>query len=362
MQDPINLHELEALARERLPQMAWDYYASGADDERCAAPQQRRVRARSRCTTACSSTSRARPRDDRARRSASRCRSLVAPTAFHRLAHQDGELATRARRGRRRHRVHPVDAVEHARSRTSSRRRAGRCGSSSTSTRIAARPRRSCAASRPPGARRSCSPSTRRCSAAASATSATGSRCRRASAIENLHAAGYARRAAADRRLRARRVLRRACSIRRCRGTRSAGCARSRSCRCSSRASCAPTTPRARSRAARPASSCRTTAAASSTRRPRRSTCSPRIVDAVAGRGEVLLDGGVRRGTDVVKALALGARAVLVGRPVLWGLAAGGRDGVARGARRAAPRARSRDGAVRLPRRRERSRAIWWQP
>jgi 4-hydroxymandelate oxidase len=55
----------------------------------------------------------------------------------------------------------------------------------------------------------------------------------------------------------------------------------------------------------------------------------PRIVDAVAGRGEILLDGGIRRGTDVIKAIALGARAVLVGRPVLWGLAAGGREGVA---------------------------------
>jgi 4-hydroxymandelate oxidase len=55
----------------------------------------------------------------------------------------------------------------------------------------------------------------------------------------------------------------------------------------------------------------------------------PRIADAVAGRGEVLLDGGVRRGTDVLKAIALGARAVLVGRPVLWGLAAAGREGVA---------------------------------
>jgi 4-hydroxymandelate oxidase len=54
-----------------------------------------------------------------------------------------------------------------------------------------------------------------------------------------------------------------------------------------------------------------------------------RVVDAVAGRGEVLIDGGVRRGTDVIKAIALGARAVLVGRPVLWGLAAGGRAGVA---------------------------------
>jgi 4-hydroxymandelate oxidase len=55
----------------------------------------------------------------------------------------------------------------------------------------------------------------------------------------------------------------------------------------------------------------------------------PRIADAVAGRAEVFLDGGIRRGTDVVKALALGARAVFVGRPILWGLAAGGQAGVA---------------------------------
>jgi 4-hydroxymandelate oxidase len=52
------------------------------------------------------------------------------------------------------------------------------------------------------------------------------------------------------------------------------------------------------------------------------------IVDAVGGRIEVLLDGGVRRGTDVLKALALGARAVLVGRPVLWGLTLDGEAGV----------------------------------
>jgi len=58
----------------------------------------------------------------------------------------------------------------------------------------------------------------------------------------------------------------------------------------------------------------------------------PEIADALAARGhrlEVLVDGGVRRGTDVVKALALGARAVLVGRPILWGLAADGEAGVA---------------------------------
>jgi len=55
----------------------------------------------------------------------------------------------------------------------------------------------------------------------------------------------------------------------------------------------------------------------------------PGIVEAVAGTAPVLIDGGIRRGTDVLKALALGARAVLVGRPVLWGLATGGAGGVA---------------------------------
>jgi 4-hydroxymandelate oxidase len=56
----------------------------------------------------------------------------------------------------------------------------------------------------------------------------------------------------------------------------------------------------------------------------------PEVAEAVAGRAEVLLDGGVRRGTDVIKAIALGARAVLVGRPVVWGLAAGGEGGARR--------------------------------
>ena len=53
----------------------------------------------------------------------------------------------------------------------------------------------------------------------------------------------------------------------------------------------------------------------------------PEAVEAVGGRIEVLVDGGIRRGSDVVTALALGARAVLVGRPVLWGLAHGGEQG-----------------------------------
>lgn len=54
----------------------------------------------------------------------------------------------------------------------------------------------------------------------------------------------------------------------------------------------------------------------------------PEVVDAVNGRMEVFLDGGVRRGTDVFKALALGARGVLIGRPYLFGLAIAGQEGV----------------------------------
>jgi isopentenyl diphosphate isomerase/L-lactate dehydrogenase-like FMN-dependent dehydrogenase len=53
----------------------------------------------------------------------------------------------------------------------------------------------------------------------------------------------------------------------------------------------------------------------------------PEVARAVSGSCELYLDGGVRRGTDVLKALALGARAVFVGRPVLWGLAVAGADG-----------------------------------
>ncbi len=56
--------------------------------------------------------------------------------------------------------------------------------------------------------------------------------------------------------------------------------------------------------------------------------CLPAIADAVGDQVEVLLDGGVRRGSDVVKAVALGARAVMIGRAYLWGLAANGQAGV----------------------------------
>ena len=54
----------------------------------------------------------------------------------------------------------------------------------------------------------------------------------------------------------------------------------------------------------------------------------PEIVEAVSGRAEIYLDSGIWRGSDVIKALTLGARAVLVGRPLYWGLAWNGAEGV----------------------------------
>jgi isopentenyl diphosphate isomerase/L-lactate dehydrogenase-like FMN-dependent dehydrogenase len=56
----------------------------------------------------------------------------------------------------------------------------------------------------------------------------------------------------------------------------------------------------------------------------------PEVVDAVGGQVPVFIDGGIRRGTDVFKALALGANAVFVGRPYVWGLTAFGQPGVER--------------------------------
>ena len=71
------------------------------------------------------------------------------------------------------------------------------------------------------------------------------------------------------------------------------------------------------------------------------------VVDAVGGEVEVLVDGGVRHGAHVFKALALGARCVLIGRPQYWGLAAGGEAGVAQDLRAPARGAREHDAARR---------------
>ena len=75
----------------------------------------------------------------------------------------------------------------------------------------------------------------------------------------------------------------------------------------------------------------------------------PAVVDAVGDELAVVLDSGVRSGADVAKALALGADAVAIGRPYLWGLALGGEAGRARGAARRAGRARPDDRAQRPP-------------
>jgi 4-hydroxymandelate oxidase len=56
----------------------------------------------------------------------------------------------------------------------------------------------------------------------------------------------------------------------------------------------------------------------------------PDVVDAVGDRVDVLVDGGIRRGSDILKAIALGARAVLIGRPAVWGLAWDGEAGLTR--------------------------------
>ncbi len=69
-------------------------------------------------------------------------------------------------------------------------------------------------------------------------------------------------------------------------------------------------------------------AATTSTASPAPIRVLPDIASAVGDEVEVVMDGGVRRGSDVVKALALGARAVMIGRAYLWGLAANGQAGV----------------------------------
>lgn len=57
--------------------------------------------------------------------------------------------------------------------------------------------------------------------------------------------------------------------------------------------------------------------------------CLPEMADEIQGRIPILIDGGFRRGTDIFKALALGANAVCIGRPYIWGLASFGQEGVA---------------------------------
>jgi 4-hydroxymandelate oxidase len=73
------------------------------------------------------------------------------------------------------------------------------------------------------------------------------------------------------------------------------------------------------------------------------------IVDAVGDRTEVIVDGGIRRGVDVVKAIALGARAVQIGRPIVWGLVVDGEEGISDVPDSPTRRVRRGDGALRVP-------------
>ena len=323
--DPLNLHELEALARERLPQLAWDYYASGADDELC---MRRNIDAYARIAL------HYRVLVDVARRELATTvlgqplamPIAVAPTAFHKLAHADGELA--------------------------SVRGAGDAGtlfvlSTLSTTRI----EDVIAAATGPvwfqlyiyKDRAATEALVRRveaagCTALVLTVDAPllGRRERDIKnrfalpphlAIENMHGAGHCvPPISGDSGLAAYFADLLDPGL-----TWSAiGWLRS--------ITTLPVVVKGIVRADDAVHAIAEGAAGVvvSNHGGRQLDASPatidvvaRIADAVAGRGEVLVDGGIRRGTDVVKALALGARAVFVGRPVLWGLAAGGREGVA---------------------------------
>jgi 4-hydroxymandelate oxidase len=325
MTGALNLGELEALARARLPAMAWDYFASGADDERCV---------RRNCEAFAALALHYRVMVDVARRDlattvlGSRVAMpvLVAPTAFHKLAHRDGEVA--------------------------SARAAGDAGTVFVLSTLSNTPVEDvCAAATGPvwfqlyiyKDRGATAALVRRVEAAGCRALVVtvdapllGRRERDVRnrfalpaglEIANLHAAGYARlpAVAGDSGLAAyvAELLDPALGWDAIDWLRSI-----------------TTLPIVVKGIVRGDDAARAIAAGAagvvvSNHGGRQLDAAPatidvlaRVVDAVGGRGEVLVDGGVRRGSDIVKALALGARAVLVGRPVLWGLAAGGRDGV----------------------------------
>lgn len=324
--EPLNLHDLEALARARLPQLTWDYYASGADDERCVG---RNCEAFAKLALHYRVLVDVSKRDPQTTVLGHRVSMpiLVAPTAFHRLAHKDGELA--------------------------SVRAAGDAGTIFTlSTLSNTAVEQVVAAATTPvffqlyvyKDRAATEALVHRveaagCKALVLTVDAPllGRRERDVKnrfalpshlGVENMHAAGYAQvaRTAGESGLAAyfADLLDPALTWSAVEWLRSI--------------TKLPLIVKGIVRAddARRAVEHGAAAIVVSNHGGRQLDDSPatidvlaRVVDAVAGRGEVLLDGGVRRGADVIKAIALGARAVLVGRPVLWGLAAGGREGVA---------------------------------
>ena len=107
-----------------------------------------------------------------------------------------------------------------------------------------------------------------------------------------------------------------------------AGCASSGTGRSCSRGSSGSTTPAAPSTRALRAISVSNHGGNNLDSTPASIRALPAIAEAVGDQIDVLLDGGIRRGSDVVKAVALGAKAVMIGRAYLWGLAAAGQPGV----------------------------------
>ena len=326
MTEVLNLRDLEALARARLPQMTWDYYSSGADDESAL---RRNVEAYEKIQL------HYRVLVDVASRNAATTvlgqrtamPILVAPTAFHRLAHKDGELAS-VRGAGDAGTIFILSTLSNTAVEQVVAAAAGpvwfqlyvykdRSATEALVRRVEAAGCRALVLTvdAPLLGRRERDVKNR-----FALTTGLG--------IDNMHAAGYAElpRAQAESGLAAyfadlldpsltwsavewlRSITRLPVLVK--------GIVRADDARRAIEAGAAGvvvSNPGGRQLDASPATI----------------DVLPRIVDAVAGRGEVLLDGGIRRGADVIKALALGARAVLVGRPVLWGLAAGGRDGVA---------------------------------
>jgi 4-hydroxymandelate oxidase len=324
--EPLNLRDLEALARARLSQMTWDYYASGADDESAL---RRNVDAFEQIAL------HYRVLVDVSKRDASTTvlgqrvsmPILVAPTAFHRLAHKDGELAS-VRGAGDAGTVFILSTLSNTAVEQVIAAAAGpvwfqlyvykdRSATEALVRRVEAAGARALVLTvdAPLLGRRERDVKNRFALPAGLG-------------IENLHAAGYAAlpRAQADSGLAAyvADLLDPALTWQAIEWLRSIthlpilikGIVRADDAARAVQAGAAGVVVSNHGGRQLDAS-------------PATIEVLPRVVDAVAGRGEVLLDGGIRRGADVIKAVAYGARAVLVGRPVLWGLAAGGRDGVA---------------------------------
>ncbi len=324
--DALNLHELELLARSRLPQMAWDYYASGADDERCV---RRNVDAYDKIALHYRVLVDVATRDLTTPVLGHRLAMpiAVAPTAFHRLAHQDGELASVRAAGDART-LYILSTLSNTAVEQVVAAASGpvwfqlyvykdRAATEALIRRV----------------------ETAGCAALVVTVDAPllGRRERDVRnrfalpaelGIENLHAAGYARMppVTGESGLAAyfadlldpsltwdaiawlRSITRLPVLVKGI--VRADDAVRAID---HGAAGVIVSNHGGRQLDASPATI----------------DVLPRIADAVGGRGEILVDGGIRRGADVIKALALGARAVFVGRPVLWGLAAGGRAGVA---------------------------------